>query len=119
MKTRKIMLTRTAVVAGRHYFPDAVHEFPADIVDELIDKNAGEPVMDVTGTRQEQEPYVPDPDLQPALLDAARQALARGETVKTGAPSVSAMEEICRGPGLGLGCALERKPARRIFRGVI
>ena len=96
MKTRKIMLTRTAVVEGRHYFPDPdiVREFAADIVDELVDKNAGEPVMDMAATRPEQEPYVPDPDMQPALVEAARQALAQGDTVKTGAPSVAAMEKI-------------------------
>ena len=94
MKNQKILLTRSVFFKGKQFLPDTVHDWPEDIVDELIDKNAGEPVMDVTGTQQEQGPYVPDPDLQPALLDAARQALARGEVVKSGAPSVSAMEEV-------------------------
>lgn len=69
MATKKILLTRTAVVKGRHFLPDPdkMYEFDADIVDELVDKNAGEPVMDLPGTRPEPEPDVPEPGLKKNL----------------------------------------------------
>ncbi|EMS79203.1 hypothetical protein [Desulfotignum phosphitoxidans] len=69
MATKKILLTRTAVVKGRHYLPDPdkLYEFDAEIVDELVDKNAGEPVMDLPGTRQENDTDDPDPGLKSNL----------------------------------------------------
>jgi hypothetical protein len=62
MATKKILLTRTAVVKGKHYLPDPdkIHEFDADIVDELVDKNAGEPVLDLSCSRLEEEPETID-----------------------------------------------------------
>lgn len=63
MATRKILLTRTAVVKGKHFLPDPdkLYEFDAEIVDELVDKNAGEPVMDLPGPRPEAEPDKTEP----------------------------------------------------------
>jgi len=78
MATKKILLNRTAVVKGKHHLPnpDKIHEFDAEIVDELVDKNAGEPVMDLPGTQPDPEvtepdpaPEVPDPDPEVSDLD--------------------------------------------------
>ncbi|WP_158406129.1 hypothetical protein [Desulfobacula toluolica] len=53
MAKKKILLTRTVVYGGKHYPPDSDHEWPEEIVDELIEKNAGEPVLDVVGGKEQ------------------------------------------------------------------
>ncbi|MCP3943230.1 MAG: hypothetical protein GY710_17325 [Desulfobacteraceae bacterium] len=50
MATKKIILTKTVVYKGKHHRPDSVHEWPVKIVNEIIEKNAGDPVLDVVGT---------------------------------------------------------------------
>ena len=52
-KTKKIVLLKTVVYKGRHYSPGSEQNLPVDIVDDLIEKNAAEPVMAV---KPEQEP---------------------------------------------------------------
>lgn len=46
-KTRQIILLKTVVHQGEHYFPDDIVEWDAGIVDELIEKEAAEPCVDV------------------------------------------------------------------------
>jgi hypothetical protein len=46
-KTRKIFLLKTVVYQGKHYFPDAIVEWDAGITDDLIEKEAAEPCVDV------------------------------------------------------------------------
>ncbi|WP_034624733.1 hypothetical protein [Desulfotignum balticum] len=69
MATKKILLTRTAVVNGKHYLPDPdkIYEFDAKIADELVDKNAAEPVMDLPGGRQENDTDDPSAGLKSNL----------------------------------------------------
>ncbi len=91
MKTRKIILLKTAVYKGKHYPPESDHDWPVNIVDELIEKDAAEPVMNVR----------PDPSVDPQrndkiifavkdILDAA----GPGELNQDGSPKVEAVEEI-------------------------
>ncbi|MBI9092460.1 MAG: hypothetical protein JEZ12_24855 [Desulfobacterium sp.] len=46
-KTRQIVLLKTVVYQGVHYFPDDVVEWDNEIVDELIEKEAAEPCVNV------------------------------------------------------------------------
>jgi len=45
--TKKIILLKTAVVEGKHYPPESIHVWAEKIANELIDKDAAEPVLDV------------------------------------------------------------------------
>ncbi len=54
-KSVKIVLTKTVGYEGNHYPPGTVHEWPKDIADELIEKDAAEPVLDVKPAASEQE----------------------------------------------------------------
>ncbi|NOX35893.1 MAG: hypothetical protein GXP56_19555 [Deltaproteobacteria bacterium] len=56
-KTKKIILLKTVLYKGRHYPPGSEQNLPVDIVDDLIEKKAAEPVMAV---KPEQEPE-PEP----------------------------------------------------------
>jgi len=47
MADKKIFLTRTVVYQSKHYQPDREYVFPGQIADEIIEKNAGEPVLEV------------------------------------------------------------------------
>ena len=88
-ETKKVFLTKTVLYDGKHHQPGSDHEWPADIVDELIDKGAGEPVMDVmAGVNAEQ-----DARRMEELLWAASKAEEEGKITGTGAPTVAAMEE--------------------------
>ena len=101
-------MTKTIVYAGKHYPPGKEFSFPETIVDEIIDKNAGEPVLQVESFKDLQNP-APDKDHGQKEIDlsksdpmddyiiAAEQAVKAGLVTATGAPEVKAMEDI-------LGC---------------
>ena len=46
-KTRQIILLKTVVHQGVHYFPDEIVEWDIAITDDLIEKEAAEPCVDV------------------------------------------------------------------------
>ncbi|MCP4683386.1 MAG: hypothetical protein GY864_13730 [Desulfobacterales bacterium] len=99
MKTKKILLTRTVVYKGKHYPPESDHEWPEDIVDELIEKDAGEPVLDVVGTKdQPEDDQLEDgqPDLkrQTEIVFAAQEVIDNDQVIGSGAPDIKAMEKL-------------------------
>ncbi len=84
-------MLKTVIYKGKHYPPESDHEWPVDIVDELIEKNAAVPVMDVQ----------PDPsaDLQreEKIIFAVKdilEACGPGELNQDGSPKVEVIEEI-------------------------
>jgi hypothetical protein len=85
METKKIILTNTVVYKGRHYPPDSEQDWPADVVDELIEKDAAELVLEVAGQ---------DPQRKEKIIFAAQQAADEEKVTAAGVPTVSAIEEI-------------------------
>jgi len=89
----------TVVYKGKHYPPDSDHEWPEDIVDELIEKDAGEPVLDVVGTKDQIEDGLSENDQsdlkrQTEVIFAAQEAIDNGQVIGSGAPDIKAMEKI-------------------------
>ena len=90
MDSKKVYLTKTVLYGGKHHPPGSDPDWPEDIVDELIDKGAGKPVMDVrAGENEEQEAKKRE-----ELLWAASKAAEDGDVTGSGAPTVAAMEKI-------------------------
>ena len=85
-KKKEIILSKTCCYNGRHYPPDSIQKWPESIADELIEKDAAEPVMDVRTDR--------DPNRREKIIFAALDAIDNGDTIESGAPNIRAMEEI-------------------------
>ena len=54
-KPKRIILTKTVVYKGKHYFPESEQNWPGDITDELIDKEAAEPVIEITAKQDDDD----------------------------------------------------------------
>ncbi len=90
METKKVYLTKTVLYDGKHHLPGSDHDWPVEIVDELIEKQAGEPVLDVmAGVTEEQAGRKKE-----ELLWAASKAAENGDLTGSGTPTVAAMEKI-------------------------
>ncbi len=98
-KTKKIVLSKTVVYKRRHYPPESTHEWPEDIVDELIEKDAGEPILDVVGTKNQtedgqRENEQPDLKRRTEIIFAAQEVIDNDQVIGSGAPDIKAMEKL-------------------------
>ncbi|MCG8639151.1 MAG: hypothetical protein MI862_05420 [Desulfobacterales bacterium] len=95
---KKIILIKSAGYLGKLYPPGSTQDWPKGIADELIDKEAADPVLNVaadTGpdTRSDADSET-DVSRFERILFAVQDVIESGEVNKDGSPNVEAMEDL-------------------------
>lgn len=92
--TKTIILTKSAYYNGRMYPPDTEQDWPEDIADELIEKDAAEPVMDVQPASGSLRSALEDQKKKELIIFAAQDCIDNGDINKDKSPKVEVMEDI-------------------------
>lgn len=96
--TKKIILLKSAGYLGKLHLPGSTQDWPKGIADELIDKEAADPVLNVAAdagpdTRSDAGSKTDDSRFE-KIIFAVQDVIESGEVNKDGSPNVEAMEDL-------------------------